>query len=75
MSEYVQIEDVRKRYPEEWVLLGHVKRGANQEVLGGSLLYHGPSKDDMYDAAIKARPIGFAFIHPLKRGSETVMMF
>ncbi len=45
-STYSTIEELRERYPNEWVLLGEPKM-RNTVVLGGILLYHSADKKEV----------------------------
>lgn len=45
-STYSTIEDLKARYPNEWVLLGEPKM-KNTTVLGGILLYHSVDKKEV----------------------------
>ena len=74
MGEFLSVSQVQAKYPKEWVLLGDVQRDENKSVVGGMLLYHGPSKEEMYATAIKAGPIGFAFVHPKISDTDSVVV-
>ncbi len=52
MGEYMTIEEVNARFPDEWVLLGDPRTNEFHEVIGGTLLIH--SKDrDTFDEQVK----------------------
>ncbi len=43
---FLSIEDIKQRYPNEWVLLGNPKI-ENTTILGGVVVYHSPDKRDL----------------------------
>lgn len=53
--ERVGIEEMKKNYPDEWILLGNPERAKNDiDILSGILLYHSPDKRE---AAYLGRPL------------------
>jgi hypothetical protein len=44
--QYVNFEDLKKNYPNEWILLGNPKM-ENTSVLGGIVLYHSKDKKEV----------------------------
>ena len=51
MDEILTIEEINQRYPDQWVLIGDPKTDESIEVLGGKVLFHGKSRQEMYEAA------------------------
>jgi hypothetical protein len=48
MEHQININDIKKNYPDEWVLLGNPVRDENGlEILSGVLLYHSPDKREV----------------------------
>jgi hypothetical protein len=43
---YITFEELKKRYPDEWVLLGDPKMKSTS-VLGGVVLYHSKNKKEV----------------------------
>ena len=44
----IEINDIRKRYPDEWVLLGNPEIDEiNQAILSGVVLYHSADKKEV----------------------------
>jgi hypothetical protein len=43
---YIALDELKKLYPDEWVLLGNPKM-QNTSVLGGILLYHSKDKKEV----------------------------
>ena len=43
------MEDIKKSYPDEWILLGNPVRRSEQEmaILSGVVLYHSPDKKEV----------------------------
>jgi hypothetical protein len=55
MNEVLTIEEINRRYPDEFVLIGNPVTDESLEVLSGTVLYHGNDRREMYRAA-KALP-------------------
>ncbi len=55
MSEYLTMEEIKKRYPDEWVLLGDPEKDKSLQVLGGALLSHGIDDKEVL-GRVKANP-------------------
>jgi hypothetical protein len=51
MTEVLTIDEINERHPDEWILIGEPETSESQEVLRGKVLYHGKSRDEMYQAA------------------------
>lgn len=51
MSDVLTIDEINKRYPEEWVLIGDPVTDDSLEVLSGTVLFHGKDRQEMYRAA------------------------
>ena len=45
-NSYIAFDEVKKRYPDEWVLLGEPEM-KNTSVLGGIVLYHSKDKKEV----------------------------
>lgn len=43
---YIGLDELKKQYPDEWVLLGNPKM-ENTSVLGGVVLYHSKDKKEV----------------------------
>ena len=51
MSEFLTIEQIESRYAPDWVLIGDPRLDDTQRLLGGSVLDHGPDRDELYRRA------------------------
>ena len=49
MEIYLTFDEIKKRYPNEWVLLGN-PTATDLEVLGGFVLFHSSNKKDVFIA-------------------------
>lgn len=49
MEIYLTFEEIKNRFPNEWVLLGNPKT-TDLDVLGGIVLFHSPNKKDVFTA-------------------------
>jgi hypothetical protein len=47
MKEYMTVDQIRKKYRSEWVLLTNPKTNLKLEVLGGHVLFHSKDRDTM----------------------------
>ncbi len=75
MSEFVTVAQVEAMYPDEWVLLGDVKYDQKKQVVGGVILFHGHSREKMYQEAVKLKPKQSATVPPSNIDSDSVFMF
>jgi hypothetical protein len=48
MGDILTIDEINKRYPDEFVLIGDPETDESLEVLSGKVLYHGTNRDEMY---------------------------
>jgi hypothetical protein len=46
MEKFLSLEDIKQRYPNEWVLLGN-PRIEKTAILGGTVVYHCTDKRDL----------------------------
>lgn len=47
MSEYLTMEEIKKRYPDEWVLLEDPETDEFSAVVAGTLLEHGKDQESV----------------------------
>jgi hypothetical protein len=48
MEEMISIDEIKVRYPDEWILVGNPAIDErNQQILSGILLYHSPDKREV----------------------------
>ncbi|GHT80172.1 hypothetical protein FACS189467_1630 [Bacteroidia bacterium] len=48
MKQPINVSDIKKQYPDEWILLGNPVRDKNGlDVLSGVLVYHSPDKKEV----------------------------
>lgn len=59
----LSIEEIVKQHRAQWVLLGTPKVGADREVRGGKVLWHGKDRDEGYGMVRKLRPKRFAMVY------------
>jgi hypothetical protein len=61
----VNINDIKRSYPDEWILLGNPETDEqNQTIISGILLYHSPDKREVLYLG-----------KPLTAGYEKIAMF
>ena len=49
----MRIEEIRKLYPDEWVLIEYSKLDDDLNVLEGEVIAHSPDKEEIYQAQMK----------------------
>ncbi len=68
-NNYIAFDEVKKKYPGEWVLLGNPEM-RNTSVLGGVVLYHSKDKKEVYyigkDKTDDFKTVTIAFAGDLK---------
>jgi hypothetical protein len=48
MEQTIGINDIKKLYPDEWILLGNPEMDdLNQQILSGVVVYHSPDKKEV----------------------------
>lgn len=56
MDEVLTLEELRKRYDGEWVLVGDPELTDMNEVVRGKVLAHSPDRDEVYRKLAELRP-------------------
>ncbi len=51
MSDVLTIDEIKEQFPSEWVLIGEPKVDELTRLLGGRVLFHSPTRDDVYRKA------------------------
>ena len=59
----VTIEEIRDRYPAEWVLIGNAETNDSLDILEGKLLWHCKDRDELHEKAIELRPRASAIFY------------
>ena len=60
-SERLTFEEIKSRYAPEWVLIGDPETDEYQRVVAGTVLFHSPNREDVYQKALELRPTHSAF--------------
>ncbi|GMU23827.1 MAG: hypothetical protein AMXMBFR13_39050 [Phycisphaerae bacterium] len=55
MGEVMTIDEIRRRYDSEWVLIEDPDVSEQMEVLGGKVACHSKDRDEVYGKAIELR--------------------
>ncbi len=74
MGEAITYDEIYRRYPGEWILLGDPDLGPHLEVKSGTLLFHSPDRDSMYQKAKDMKPKSFAIVCTVKTPEDMVMV-
>ncbi len=60
MREVLRYDEMKARFPDEWVLVGDPETDESLQVLGGVVLWHSKDRDQVYGKAIELKPPIFA---------------
>jgi len=60
MSELLTFDEIKARFPSEWVLIGDPQTDDSLEVLAGELLFHSLDRDEVDRRLLELRPSRFA---------------
>jgi hypothetical protein len=60
VADILTIEQIRSRYDSEWVLIGEPELDESSRLLSGRVVFHSPSRDDVYRKAVELRLPHFA---------------
>ena len=63
MAEVLTIDEINKRFPDEWVLIGDPETDESLEIRSGKVLFHARDRDEMYEKALELRPTRFATLY------------
>jgi len=53
VSEVLTIDEINRRYPDEWVLIGDPEKDVSGRLVRGEVLCHSPDRDIVYDEAVR----------------------
>jgi hypothetical protein len=51
-SQILTLEEIIKRYPDEWVLIAYTELDEDLNVIRGEVLAHSPERDRLYDNSL-----------------------
>jgi hypothetical protein len=60
VDDLLTIDEIKDRYPSEWVLIGDPRTDEAAQLLAGRVLFHGPDRDPVYRKAVELRLPHFA---------------
>ena len=72
MVDTLSISEIEVRYPCEWVLLQDPETGDDLKVKSGTVLWHSPDRDEVYNKAVELRPKRAAFLYTGKVPQENM---
>lgn len=61
MEEKLTWEEMKKRFPDEWLLIGDMQLNEHQQLLKGIVLQHSPTKSDIFTLPAKSGPTAFRY--------------
>ena len=71
--EALSIEEIKRRFNGEWVMLLDPMLGTGLEVLGGKLVCHSKDREAVHDKGVQLRPKSCAFL--LHRQDRTLIWY
>ncbi len=63
MKEACHYDEMKARFPDEWVLVGDPETDENMQVLAGEVLWHTKDRDELYRKARELRPRESAILY------------
>jgi hypothetical protein len=60
MDEILKLEEIKARYPSEWVLIDEPQIDEMTRLLGGRVVFHSPSRDEVHRKMLELRLPHFA---------------
>lgn len=60
MSELLTLDEIRARFPSEWVVIGDPRVDDSLEVVSGAVLFHSQDRDEVDRKLLELRPTRFA---------------
>lgn len=61
MNEILSIDEMKSRYPNEWILIGDPQTNDASAVVGGQVLWHSTDRDEVYMKSVELRPKHIAY--------------
>ena len=71
----IRLDEITKRYRNEWVLVEFSKLDKDLRVKDGKVIAHAPNKDDIYKALLDTRGKNVAVEYCGKMPEDLVVMF
>ena len=72
----MRIEEIRKLYPDEWVLIEYSKLDDDLNVLEGEVIAHSPDKEEIYQAQMKlqGRSLAIEYLGEIPEQDDLVVV-
>ncbi len=70
MKEACHYDEMKARFPDEWVLVGDPETDENMQVLSGEVLWHTKDRDELYRKARELRPRESAILYFIHRHND-----
>jgi hypothetical protein len=71
MDEILTMAQIEARFDSEWVLIEDPRTDDALDVHGGTVLYHGKDREEVYRRVVEIRPKRFAIVYTGKMPSDT----
>jgi len=63
MNGLLTLAQIERQFDAEWILVSNPETNETLEVQGGTVLWHSPDRDEVYQKAIELRPKRFAVLY------------
>jgi hypothetical protein len=63
MTDVLPIDEIKSRFPDEWILIGDPQTAPGPVLLGGTVLWHSPHRDEVYQKAVELRRKSIGFFY------------
>jgi hypothetical protein len=74
MSTVMTLEEIRRRFASDWVLVEEPQLTESMEVKAGTVVFHSKDRDEVYRKAIELRPRKFAVLFTGKAPKDTAIV-
>jgi hypothetical protein len=74
MSDFLTFEEIKARFPSEWVLVGDPQTDDSLELVAGRVLCHSASRDEVDRKLLELRPARFAMRYLGKMPENTALV-
>lgn len=71
MDEILTINQIKKRFDSEWVLVEDPQTNEALEVQRGTVRWHGKDRDEVYRKALELHPRRFAMLYTGKMAEDS----
>ena len=63
MTQILTIDEMKQKYPSEWILICEPETDSSLEVVRGTVAFHSKDRDEVYRAISRIKPKKFATLY------------